>query len=120
MERILESEGQVYATLKLKASKEDITMLKNAIDIELDRWSEDTLYFSNKNIEEIKFTMFRLLRLWSEIEKAGESYLYIIDPNKKVIILAEEDIIEVIDLDTIRARKIFTKHFSADIKAVSI
>ena len=120
MERTLESEGQAYATIKLRASKEDITMLKNAIDIELDRLSEDTLYFSNKNVEEIKFTMYRILRLWREIEKTGESYLYIIDPKKKVIILAEEDNIEVIDLDSIRAKKIYSECFSADIEAVSI
>ena len=120
MERILESEGQVYATLKLIASKEDITMLKNAIDIEIDRWSEDTLYFSNKNVEKIKLTMYRMLRLWREIEKTGESYLYIIDPNKKVIILAEEDTIEVIDLDSIRGRRLFLEYFSADKEIVSI
>jgi len=95
-------------------------MVKNAIEIELDRWSEDTLYFSNKNIEEIKLTMFRMLRLWTEIKKVGESYLYIIDPKRKSIILAENDIIEVIDLDSIRARKIFSEHFCADIKAISV
>jgi hypothetical protein len=120
MERMLESEGQVYATLKLQASKEDISMIKNAIDIELDSWSEDTLYFSKKNIEEIKFTIFRILRIWSEIEKTGESYLYIINPKKKSIILAENDIIEALELDSIRAKKIFLEHFSAEIEDISI
>ena len=120
MKTILESEGQVYATLKLTASKEYITMIRKALDIELDICSEDTIYFSNKNVGKMKLTMIRILKLWAEIEKTGESYLYIIDPNKEAITIAEGDNIEVIDLYSIRAREIFLEYFSDDIEAVSI
>ena len=118
MGEIWELKREVHGTLKLISSKKYVSMVSNAFDVEREGDNENILYFKNKNIKEHERTALRLLELWKDIDKTGESYFFIIDPEKKLITAMYEGKLQVMDMYTPRGIKIFMKYFFVNTSSI--
>lgn len=118
MGEIWDLKREVHGTLKLISSKKYVSMVSNAFDVEREGDNENILYFKNKNIKEHERTALRLLELWKDIDKTGESYFFIIDPEKKLITAMYEGKLQVMDMYTPRGIKIFMKYFFVNTSSI--